>query len=98
MKKQMQTSKTVFQQGIEWLKSSSSSRILSTCNGSVFIEFICSWFEWFFNRDRNEKNPSSTMDIKKISLETIKRLYFKCGGDENYEHLYILPWKWIDLL
>ena len=22
----------------------------------------------------------------------------KCGGDENYEHLYILPSKWIDLL
>ena len=35
---------------------------------------------------------------KKEVLETIKKLYFKCGGDENYEHLYILPSKWIDLL
>ena len=38
------------------------------------------------------------MDIKKESLETIKELYFKCGGDENLEHLYILPSKLIDLL
>ena len=35
---------------------------------------------------------------KKEVLETIKRLYFKCGGDENFGHLYILPLKWIDLL
>ena len=38
------------------------------------------------------------MDIKKEVLETIKKLFFKCGGDKNYEHLYILPSKWIDLL
>ena len=31
-------------------------------------------------------------------LETIKKLYFKCGGDERYEQLYIFPSKWIDLL
>ena len=35
---------------------------------------------------------------KKEVLEKIKKLYFKCGGDANYEHLYILPSKWIDLL
>ena len=35
---------------------------------------------------------------KKEVLETIKRLYFKCGCDENLEHLYILPSQWIYLL
>ena len=38
------------------------------------------------------------MDIKKEVLETIKKLYLKCGGNENYDHLYILPPKLIDLL
>ena len=38
------------------------------------------------------------MDIKKEVLETIKGLNFKCGGDENLEHLYIFPSQWIDLL
>ena len=38
------------------------------------------------------------MDIKKEVLETVKKLYFKCGGYANYEHLYILPSQWIDLL
>ena len=38
------------------------------------------------------------MDIKKEVLVTIKKLYFKCGVDESYDHLYILPSKWIDLL
>ena len=35
---------------------------------------------------------------KKEVLEKIKILYFKCCGDTNYEHLYLLPSKWIDLL
>ena len=35
---------------------------------------------------------------KKEVLETIKKIYFKCGKIENFEHLYILPSKWIDLL
>ena len=30
---------------------------------------------------------------RKEFLETIEKLYFKCGGNENYEHLYILPSK-----
>ena len=34
---------------------------------------------------------------KKEVLETIKKLNFKCGN-EIYEHLYILPSKWIYLL
>ena len=38
------------------------------------------------------------MDIKKKVLEKIKKLHFKCDGDVNYEHLYILPSKWIYLL
>ena len=35
---------------------------------------------------------------KKNVLKTVKKLYFKCGGDANYENLYILPSKWIYLL
>ena len=38
------------------------------------------------------------MDIKKISFRTIKELYFMCGGDDNIQHLYILPLQWIALL
>ena len=38
------------------------------------------------------------MDIKKEFLETIKKLYFMCNGDENIEHLYSLPSQWINLL
>ena len=38
------------------------------------------------------------MDIKKQVLETMEKLYFKCAGDANYEHLYTLPSKWIDSL
>ena len=38
------------------------------------------------------------MDIKKKEvLDTIKKLYFNCGGDVNYEHLYIFSSQWIDL-
>ena len=35
---------------------------------------------------------------RKEVLETIKKLHFKCGGNELYECLYILPSKWIYLL
>ena len=42
-------------------------------------------------------HPRPWTPIKEV-LETIKKLYFKCGGDENLEHLYILPSQWIDLL
>ena len=38
------------------------------------------------------------MDIKTEVLETIKKLYFMCGGNDNIEHLYILPPQWIALL
>ena len=34
---------------------------------------------------------------KKEFLETIKKLYLKCGN-EHYEHLYILPSRWLYLL
>ena len=44
-----------------------------------------------------ETNPLPWTSKKEV-LDTIKKLYFKCGGDENYEHLYIFPSKWIDLL
>ena len=44
------------------------------------------------------KNHPQPWTSKKEVLETIKKLYFKCGGDANYEYLYILPSKWIDLL
>ena len=37
------------------------------------------------------------MDIKKEVLETIKKLHLKCGN-EQYEHLYILPSIWLCLL
>ena len=45
-----------------------------------------------------KKNHPRPWTSKKEFLETIKKLYFKRGGDANYEHLYILPSKWIDLL
>ena len=35
---------------------------------------------------------------KQECLEKIRKLYFKCGGDANYEHLYVKPSKWMDLL
>ena len=31
-------------------------------------------------------------------LETIKKLYFKCGSDANFEDLFLLPSQWIYLL
>ena len=34
---------------------------------------------------------------KKEVLETIKKLYLKCGY-EHYEHLYILPSRWLCLI
>ena len=34
---------------------------------------------------------------KKSVLETIKKLHLKCGNG-NYEHLYILPSRWLCLL
>ena len=37
------------------------------------------------------------MDIQKNNLETIKKLHLKCGN-ELYEHLYILPSRWLYLL
>ena len=50
----------------------------------------------------NEKTPlkkthSGTQTSKKEVLETIKKLYLKCGY-EHYEHLYILPSIWLYLL
>ena len=33
------------------------------------------------------------MDIKNV-LEAIKNLHLKCGY-ENYEHLYLLPLRWL---
>ena len=44
------------------------------------------------------KTHSRPWTSKKEVLETTKNLYFMCGGDENLEHLYILPSQWIDLL
>ena len=52
--------------------------------------------------DDNEETPlkitSLTMDIQKEVLDTIKKLYFMCGGEDSIEHLYILPSQWKDLL
>ena len=45
-----------------------------------------------------KKNYPRPWTLKKEVLETIKKLYFKCGGDANYEHFYILPSQWIDLI
>ena len=36
------------------------------------------------------------MDIKKISFRDNKKLHLKCGN-EHYEHLYILPSRWLYL-
>ena len=45
-----------------------------------------------------KKTHAGPWTSKKEVLETIKKLHFKCGGNEFYEHLYILPSKWIYLL
>ena len=50
-----------------------------------------------YNEETPLKNPCWTMDIKKEVLETIKKFHFKCGN-EHYEHLYILPSRWLCLL
>ena len=44
-----------------------------------------------------KKTHAGPWTSKKEVLETSKRLHFKCGN-ELYEHLYILPSKWIYLL
>ena len=46
----------------------------------------------------SKKTHAGPWISKKEVLETIKKLHFKCDGDVNYEHLYILPSKWIYLL
>ena len=50
----------------------------------------------------NEETPFKKTMLehghKKDVLETIKKLHFKCGGNELYENLYILPSQWINLL
>ena len=40
-----------------------------------------------------KKTHAGPWTSKKEVLETIKKLHFKCGGNELYEHLYILPFK-----
>ena len=54
------------------------------------------------NNDNEEtplkKTQPRPCTSKKEVLETIKKLYFKCGGDNNLEHLYILPLQYIYLL
>ena len=45
-----------------------------------------------------KKNHPRPWTSKKEVLEIIKELYFKCGGDKNLEHLYLLTSQWIDLL
>ena len=49
-------------------------------------------------KKHHRKKPILDHGYKKEVLETIKKIYFDCGGDENYEHLYILPANWIDVL
>ena len=44
-----------------------------------------------------KKNHVRLWTSKKEVLETIKKLYLKCGY-EHYEHLYILPSRWLCLL
>ena len=38
------------------------------------------------------------MDTQKLVLDTIKKLYFMCDGNDNIEHSYILPSRWLFLL
>ena len=45
-----------------------------------------------------KKNHPRPWTSKKDVLDTIKKLYFMCGGDDNIEHLYILPLRWLYIL
>ena len=38
------------------------------------------------------------MDIQKKVLNKIKKLHDRCDGNDNIEHLYILPSRWLYLL
>ena len=44
-----------------------------------------------------KKTHAGPWTLKKEVLETIKKLHLKCGN-EHYEHLYILPSRWLCLL
>ena len=45
-----------------------------------------------------KKSHPRSWTSKKEVLDTIKKLYFICDGDDNIEQLYILPSRWLFLL
>ena len=52
--------------------------------------------------DDNEETPLKKSHpppwtSKKEVLDTIKKLYFMCDDNDNIEHLYILPSRWLYL-
>ena len=62
---------------------------------------IASTFPAEHNSDNEEtplkKTHAGPWTSRKEVLETIKKLHLKCGN-EHYEHLYILPSRWLYLL